>query len=272
MVLGHRRGAIRVWRTPDERFNPTVMRERWNGASEFMFWGSFSYDKKGPFHIWKTETKKEKEAATKELNALNAAAEPEAKAAWELVTAMRRLNLRGGTRGRKPMWKYDKVHGALVREAKRGGIDWYRYQKLILIPKLIPFAKECMVDRPNTMVQEDKAPAHAHKSQNQIFMEAGVMRLLWPGNSPDLNAIEPCWPILKRGTTRRGPPLTGAVAEKVWSKAWKDLEQEKIQAWIERIPEHIERIIELEGGNNYEEGRNKSLPKVRKTRTQAVRL
>ena len=98
------------------------------------------------------------------------------------------------------------------------------------------------------------------------------MRLLWPGNSPDLNAIEPCWPILKRGTTRCGPPLTGAVAEKVWSKAWKDLEQEKIQAWIERIPEHIERIIELEGGNNYEEGRNKSLPKVRKTRTQAVRL
>jgi hypothetical protein len=168
------------------------MRERWNGASEFMFWGSFSYDKKGPFHIWKTETKKEKKATKKELDALNAAAEPEAKAAWELATAMRRLNLRGGTRGRKPIWKYDKAHDALVREAKKGGIDWYRYQKLILIPKLIPFAKEYMVDRPDTMVQEDKAPSHAHKAQNSIFIDAGVMRLLWPGNSPDLNAIEPC--------------------------------------------------------------------------------
>jgi transposase len=103
IVLGHCRGAIRVWRTASERFDPTVMRERWNGASEFMFWGSFSYDKKGPFHIWKTETKKEKEAAKKELDTLNAIAEPEAKAAWELATAMRRLNLRGGTRGRKPV-------------------------------------------------------------------------------------------------------------------------------------------------------------------------
>ena len=25
-----------------------------------MFWGCFSYDKKGSCHIWKTETKKEK--------------------------------------------------------------------------------------------------------------------------------------------------------------------------------------------------------------------
>jgi hypothetical protein len=58
----------------------------------------------------------------------------------------------------------------------------------------------------------------------------------------------------------------------VWSKAWKDLEQEKIQAWIERIPEHIEKIIELEGGNNYKEGRNKSPPRIRKTRAQGVRL
>ena len=28
-----------------------------------------------------------------------------------------------------------------------------------------------------------------------------------------------------------------------------------IQAWIERIPWHIEQIIELEGGNEYKEGR-----------------
>ena len=28
-----------------------------------MFWGSFSYDKKGPCHIWKAETPKEKKEA-----------------------------------------------------------------------------------------------------------------------------------------------------------------------------------------------------------------
>jgi transposase len=44
---------------------------------------------------------------------------------------------------------------------------------------------------------------------------------------------------------------------KDWLKVWKDLPQKKIQEWIERIPEYIQKIIELEGGNKYKEGRNK---------------
>jgi hypothetical protein len=42
----------------------------------------------------------------------------------------------------------------------RGGINWYRYQKKILIKKLLPFARECQKDRPGTQVMEDNAPAH----------------------------------------------------------------------------------------------------------------
>lgn len=56
VCLGHRRGSVRVWRTKQDRYDPTVVRPRWHGASEFMFWGCFSYDKKGPCHIWKPET------------------------------------------------------------------------------------------------------------------------------------------------------------------------------------------------------------------------
>jgi len=33
------------------------------------------------------------------------------------------------------------------------------------------------------------------------------------------------------------------------------VEQWRIQAWIERIPRHIQKIIELEGGNEYREGK-----------------
>ena len=49
----------------------TCIRRRWKGHSEFMFWGCFSYDKKGPFHIWKAESTKEKKAAKEELKLLN---------------------------------------------------------------------------------------------------------------------------------------------------------------------------------------------------------
>ena len=42
--------------------------------------------------------------------------------------------------------------------------------------------------------------------------------------------------------------------ERRWLRAWKDLPQETIQSFIERIPHHIQQIIALEGGNEYPEG------------------
>ena len=69
-----------------------------------MFWGSFSYDKKGPCHIWKNETVKERREADQELEALNAALEPAAKEAWELDMRMSRLNLQRKPAGRTPQW------------------------------------------------------------------------------------------------------------------------------------------------------------------------
>ena len=59
-----------------------------------MFWGCFSYNKKGSCHIWKTETSKEKAIAKKELDRINATKELQAKADWELITALKKLNLR----------------------------------------------------------------------------------------------------------------------------------------------------------------------------------
>ena len=72
----------------------TCIRRRWKGCSEFLFWGCFSYEKKGPFHIWKTETAKEKREAQIELDKLNETLESEAKENWELETSMRRMKLR----------------------------------------------------------------------------------------------------------------------------------------------------------------------------------
>jgi len=39
--------------------------------------------------------------------------------------------------------------------------------------------------------------------------------------------------------------------------------QEKIQAWIERIVIHIQEVIRLDGGNEYQEGRLKGRAKNR---------
>jgi hypothetical protein len=257
VVLLHRRGGYRIWRKSDEAFVRSAIRERWKGYSEFMFWGSFTYEKKGPCHCWCPETAQEKKMAEEEIEKLNEELEPAARHQWELETAEKRL---GKTRGRKPVWHWNQKNGKLTRSGK-GGIDWYRYQTKVLIPKLLPFAKECLETRPKTIVQEDKAPSHAHYIQQRTFDLWKVQRLLWCGNSPDLNPIEPCWPWMKRNTTKKGAPKNREDATKAWEKCWKELPQKQIQAWIERIPWHIQQIIKLEGGNEYKEGRKKDRAK-----------
>jgi len=121
VVLGHRRGGYRVWRTSDEQFMKSCIHPRWKGYSEFMFWGCFSYNMKGPSHCWAVESTQERRAADIAIEKLNAEIEPIAREEWELNTPIERLGLRN-KRGVKPVWKFNKKHGRLSREGS-GGID-----------------------------------------------------------------------------------------------------------------------------------------------------
>ena len=93
IVLGQWWHKNQIWRQTSEQFEKTCICQCWKKCTEFMFWGSFLYDKKGPCHIWKTETAKEKKEADTELEALNVSLEPAAKEAWELDMWMSWLNL-----------------------------------------------------------------------------------------------------------------------------------------------------------------------------------
>ena len=72
------------------------------------------------------------------------------------------------------------------------------------------------------------------RSQQEIYPMFDISQLMWPGNSPDLNAIEPAWPY---------PPTSFAEASSRWLTVWESLEQSQIQVWIEQIPRHIEEMI-----------------------------
>ena len=111
VILGVRRGAVRIWRRADEAYVKSAVRNRWKGFSEFMFWAAFTYDHKGPCHIWSKETAAAKKASEAHIAQLNADLEPAAKAEWEISTAMRRMNLRRRVGGRAPIWRFNKEHG-----------------------------------------------------------------------------------------------------------------------------------------------------------------
>jgi hypothetical protein len=93
-----------------------------------MFWGCFSWDRKGPCHIWTKETIAKRRAADRELEELNISLESELKLNWELSTGMSRINLRQRPFGRRPQWRFNKANGKLVREGKARGINWFRYE------------------------------------------------------------------------------------------------------------------------------------------------
>jgi hypothetical protein len=59
---------------------------------------------------------------------------------------------------------------------------------------------------------------------------------------------------MKMETTKRGVPSVRKEAEVSWKKCWKDMSQERIQRWIQRIIRHIQMVILLEGDNKYKEG------------------
>ena len=128
VVLGHRRGGQRLWRTPSEATDPTCIRRRWKGAHEFMFWGCFSYGKKGPCHIYLPESAADRKKAEETIKELNEQREKIAEAAFnEQLSKMESLKPR--KRGRKPVFKFTPQNGNLVRKSK-GGVDWWRHRNV----------------------------------------------------------------------------------------------------------------------------------------------
>jgi hypothetical protein len=223
-----------------------------------MWWSCFSWYGRGPYHIWAEETDKEKAEAEINIARLNAELEPVKRQEWEATQAIQRLDIKRNKSGKKPVWRWNKANGKLSRDSKRGGIDWWRYRKEILMPKLIPYAQklEAFLNRrdihptgeltetgsltadptftwlststtlstPSTpsivqsqqpgpvtrsrdarhpaikaslvpvpdiddiplnrirvLVQEDKAPAHSHVSQQAVYSFYNIQKLLWPG-------------------------------------------------------------------------------------------
>lgn len=92
------------------------------------------------------QQKREMEA---DLKARNKKRYKSDKLIWEATNAIHRLHATRSQSGKRAVFRYEGNGAYTVREGA-GGVNWYRYQKHILKALLLPFAKECLKDRPDT--------------------------------------------------------------------------------------------------------------------------
>ncbi|RYP20116.1 hypothetical protein DL765_002958 [Monosporascus sp. GIB2] len=199
--------------------------------------------------VWSDET-------SVQLGEYNLQVEPDARKEWELEVAMRRLDLARAKGGPKPKWTFKPEYGKQERNAKKGGIDWIRYREEVLKPLYLPFLEGLRAKYPHLrfVAQEDNAPSHASRWCRQVWEKAGVERLEWPPNSPDLNAIEPPWGCLKRSISKFEVPKKRSALEERWIGDWNHFPLYRFQRFVDRLRGNIAWVIYLKGGNNYKEG------------------
>lgn len=254
VVLGAVRGKRRLWRRVWEKNNPHCKFVRWKGNMSFMFWACYTWAEKGPCYCWPVETTKMTARYKDLMDTYNKAHEQEDRQKWELETGMRRMALKG-IGGRKPVWRYTSKTGKQERNSKKGGIDWIRYQQEVILPRFLPFMKKLRKKYgPIHIVQEDNASAHISSWNRQIWEKAGFTVVDWPANSPDLNAIEPPWFMIKQSWRKRRIAKSRGELEKEWTKEWTSYPQEKLQRFVERIHGNVQWVIRLAGRNDYTEG------------------
>lgn len=122
------------------------------------------------------------------------------------------------------------------------------YQNEILDKAVLPWIQK----NPNTIFQQDWAPAHGAKS-TIAYLEAKVKNYLtkdqWPSNSPDLNPLDfSVWGYIEeRLRTRKITDL--GVLKKALLKEWNDMDPDYLRRTINSLPKRIQACIDADGGH-----------------------
>lgn len=122
----------RAWFKAGEKYNRDVKKRRVKKYSKLQFYGAFTYDEKGPCHVYAKETAEQKKAAAEAIKKENLDRQeqrerliPQARAALQELREAE-ANLR--------KWPWSKKMAYKCNDRVRGGIDGYRHREEVLKP------------------------------------------------------------------------------------------------------------------------------------------
>ena len=99
------------------------------------------------------------------------------------------------------------------------------------------------------ILMDDNARPHWGRVVTEFLACAGIERMVWPSNSPDLNPIEHLWDQLKRSVCRRITEYsTLADLAQLLQEEWTAIPQRRVSRLVNTMRQCCLEVIEKRGG------------------------
>ena len=140
-------------------------------------------------------------------------------------------------------------HATFDLRKGREKVNRYEYINSVLEERLAGYLSELTMEgRRGFKAVEDGARIHDNHMAHQAREELHITTSPHPPNSPDFNAIEPLWGILKAHIEKFKPlPSTVNNCWEFLEKLWDELEQHIVNREIKKMEERKRAVIKAKG-------------------------
>lgn len=133
---------------------------------------------------------------------------------------------------------------------KEGRMTSEIYVKQVLKPLGLPFFKAMAEERGDMIWMDDGAKYHTSKFTSNFCRKAGLLRMIWPAQSPNLNPIKNLWRIIKLRVSRCRHRIHSVEEMKEAIKEeWERLTEEDFRKCIESMKKRCKLVIRARGGS-----------------------